>query len=648
MMGGLKVCDLQTGRSSMLSLMRKHAGTWLIKFILGAIVVVFVFWGVGSYTSQRSNRVATVNGEAVTLEDYRAGYNQLLDQMRQSFGNNLTEDLIQKLGLQQRALDQIVERMLMRQAAAEMGLQVTDEELAESISRVPAFQTAGAFDSRRYSNLLSLNRLTPEAFEMNQRNSLLVQKLQRLITEGVKVSDAEAEDWYRWEKASVAIDYAVFDPASYQQITAPEEEIQDYFDAHQENYKTQPRRKIQYLRFSAADYLDQVVVRDEEVADYYASHRSEFTSPKTVEARHILLKVEADATEEVDRSVRERIEEILKQARGGKDFAKLAQEYSEGPTAANGGYLGKFQRDSMVKPFADTAFSMKAGEISDPVRTQFGWHIIKVESIQEASTRSLDEARAEIKDKIASERAKIRALEAAEQAYDVAYDYEDLASVASETGAQLHTTGFIARGEQVEGVKDSAGFVENAFNLPLNVSSEMLDLADGYYILQPVEIREAAVPELDAVKSDVRADLIRQKQDQAAQKDARALLAELQNGKSLQEALSGFDVEFKRSDFFQRNQPIPEVADSTAVSRAAFSLSDQDPLPAEPLRTNSGYWVFRFAEKRLPDMEAFETEKENIRSRLLQQKRFKLFDAWLKQRREQSEVAIEEGFLSKV
>jgi peptidyl-prolyl cis-trans isomerase D len=628
--------------------MRKHAGTWLIKFILGAIVVVFVFWGVGSYTSQRSNRVATVNGDVVTLEDYRASYTQLLDQMRQSFGSNLTDDLIQKLGLQQRALDQIVERRLMQQAATELGLQVSDEELAESISRIPAFQTAGAFDSRRYSNLLSLNRLTPEAFELNQRNSLLVQKLQRLITDGVKVTDAEAEDWYHWEKASVAIEYVVFDPASYQQVAASEEEIREYFNAHQENYKTKPRRKIQYLRFSAAAYLDQVVVRDDEIADYYASHLSEFTSPKTVEARHILLKADADAPEEVDNAVRERIEDILKQARNGKDFAELAQEFSEGPTARNGGYLGKFQRGSMVKPFTDKAFSMKAGEISDPVRTQFGWHLIRVESIEEASTRSLDEARTEIKDKIASERARIRALEAAEKAYDVAYDYEDLASVASEIGARLYTTGFIARGDQVEGVEDSARFVENAFSLPLNESSDMLDLADGYYIVQPIEISEAAVPQLEAVKADVRADLIRQKQDQAAQKDARSLLTELQNGKTFEEVLSAFNVELKRSDFFQRNQPIPEVSDSAAVSRSAFSLSAQNPLPPEPLRTSSGYWVFRFTEKRMPGKEDFEKEKESIRSRLLQQKRFKLFDAWLKQRREQSEVSIEEGFLSKV
>ena len=132
----------------MLSLMRKHAGTWMIKIILGAIVVVFVFWGVGSYTSRRSGRVASVNGNIITLDDYRISYSNLVEQVRQSFGNNLNEELIEMLQIRKRALDQLIDRSLMQQAAEKFKLTVSDAALAESIRNIGAFQTAGAFDNR--------------------------------------------------------------------------------------------------------------------------------------------------------------------------------------------------------------------------------------------------------------------------------------------------------------------------------------------------------------------------------------------------------------------------------------------------------------------------------------------------------------------
>jgi len=195
----------------MLDLMRKHAGTWLIKVLLAAIVVVFVFWGVGSWTSHQQGIVATVNGQSISQEDYRASYNRLVDQARQNFGNSLNDDMLKSLQLPQMALDQLIDRALMRQAAERMRLEVTDEELSLSVRAVPAFQSNGSFDRRRYQQVLSLNRMTPEAFEAGQRESMLIEKLSRVITDGVKVSDSEAEEWYRWSNAEAKVDYVCLD-----------------------------------------------------------------------------------------------------------------------------------------------------------------------------------------------------------------------------------------------------------------------------------------------------------------------------------------------------------------------------------------------------------------------------------------------------
>ncbi len=276
----------------MLSLMRKHAGSWLIKVVLGAIVVVFVLWGVGSWTSQRSGRVATVNGETITVEEYRTTYKRLIEQVRQSFGNNANEELIRSLQLEQKALDQLVDNLLMRQAASELGLQVSDEDLSQSIRSISAFQVAGAFDPRRYQIILSNNNLTPESFETSQRDALLVQKLNTFITGSVKVPDQEALEWYTWNNTTVNLDFFLLIADRYPDMEIAAEEIQSYFDAHKDSYKTDPALKVRYLKFAPTSFESQVSISDDEIAEYYDEHPDEFQNPKTVEARHVLIKVD--------------------------------------------------------------------------------------------------------------------------------------------------------------------------------------------------------------------------------------------------------------------------------------------------------------------------------------------------------------------
>ena len=172
----------------MLSLMRKHAGSWMIKILLGGIAITFVTWGGYQVTSQRSGRMATVNGETITAEEYRLTYKRLIEQVQQRFGNNLNEEMIKNLQLPKQAVDQLIDQMLMRQAASDLEIRVSDEDLSRSIRSIGAFQTAGIFDPRRYQTILERNNLSPESFELSQRDSLLTEKLNILITGSVKVS----------------------------------------------------------------------------------------------------------------------------------------------------------------------------------------------------------------------------------------------------------------------------------------------------------------------------------------------------------------------------------------------------------------------------------------------------------------------------
>ena len=625
--------------------MRKHATSWLIKIILGAIVVVFVLWGVGSWTSQRSGRVATVNGEMITADDYRMAYQRLIEQVRQSFGNNLNDELIKTLQLDKQALNQLIDNILMRQAASDLNLRVSDQELSQSIRSISAFQNAGVFDPRRYQGVLNNNDLTPEAFEMNQRDALLLDKLNNLIAGSVKVSDQEALAWYMWNEAMVDLDFLLLEADRYSDITVTADDIQKHFESRKEAYKTEPAIKVRYVKFEPKNWVSQVEVANDEIQAYYDDHPNEFQNPKTVEARHILIKVDQDAGTEAVAEAKKRIEDVLKKVRAGEDFAELAKQYSEDPSKDEGGYLGTFKREAMVKPFADKAFSMASGEISDPVQTQFGWHLIKVEKVNEATSTALTDAKDNIRKKLADEVAKQLAYEAAESVFDAAFEGLSLEEIAADQQLTVNTTDFFTRQEPPKGVSDKAGFARVAFDLPEDQVSDIQDLGDGYYLLEIVAKQPARIPELAEVEEKVKADLINEKKDEKAKIDAEALLSALKDGGTIEAAAKKFDITPNSTGFFKRNGTIPNIGFERELARAAFELSDESRLPQEVLRGGKGYYVIKFKQRKTPSMEEFEKEKADVKERLLQQKRSETRRAWLEQKKSSSEIIVESGFL---
>ncbi len=629
----------------MLSLMRKHATSWLIKIILGAIVIVFVLWGVGSWTSQRSGRVATVNGEVITADDYRIAYKRLIEQMRQRFGGNLNDELIKTLQLDKQALNQLIDRILMRQAASELDLRVSDQELSQSIRSISAFQTAGVFDPRRYQGVLDRNDWTPDTFEISQRDALLMGKLNNLIGGSVKVSDQEAMEWYMWNDAMVNLDFFLLETDRYTDITVTTEEIQKYFESRKESYKTEPALKVRYIKFEPKTWTSQVDISDDEIQEYYDDHLDEFQKPKTVEARHILIEVDQDADADKVAEAKKRAEDILQKARAGQDFAELAKQYSEGPSKDKGGYLGTFKREAMVKPFTDKAFSMKAGEISDPVRTRFGWHLIKVEKVNEATTTPLIDARDDIRKKLVDERAKQLAYEAAESVFDAAFEGSPLEEIAADQNLAVNTTDFFTRQGPSKGVPNKAEFAKVAFELPEEQVSEIQDLGDGYYLLEIVEKQPARIPELVEVEEKVKADLIKEKKNEKAKKDAQALLAALKDGVDIETAGKKFNLVPKSTGFFKRNGSIPNIGFERDLSLTAFELSDKNNLPQKVFQGGKGFYVIKFKQRKTPSTEEFEKEKANIEKRLLQQKRSETIRAWLEQEKNSSEIVVEEGFV---
>ena len=630
----------------MLNLMRKHAGNWMIKFILGAVILAFIPFGYGIYQDRRDAEVATVNGEPIRFEAFNRQYNNLLDQVRNNFGGSVNEETIKGLRLKEQALNQLIDQKLILAEAAKLNFSVSNEELVDSIGRIEAFQTAGVFDPKRYDYVLSRIRLTQESFEDEQKSALLIYKLRNFVISSVKVSDAEALEWYKWNNAETDIRFVKFSPINYQGIDPTEDEVRSYFDAHKDNYKSEVELKARYLRVSPEPFEKQVDISDGDVQTYYDSNPDEYQTPKTVEARHILIKVDPEADEQTVASTRQKAEEILKQARSGKDFAELAKQHSEGPTAPNGGHLGSFRKEAMVKPFADQAFSMKAGDLSDPVRTRFGWHIIKVEKVNEETTVTVDAAREDIRRKLTDERAKTLAYEMAELIYDNSFEGEDLVRNAAENKFSIHETEYFTRKGPEKDIKDRVKFATAAFNLAVGDISMIQDLSDGYYIMQVTDKNEARHPDFADVATKVRADLIKDMQHKKAREEAQAFLSTLKNGHSMadESAKQGFTVD--STGFFKRNAPLPKIGYDQNIVSAAFMLSEQNRWPHEVFEINGDAYVIEFGGRKEPAESAFVTEKAKAKQGLLQQKQIRVVGDWMADVRKASEITIENSFLN--
>ena len=329
----------------MLGYLRENTGNWIIKIFLGIIVIVFVFLGVGSFGSKRNNSIATINDKPITMDEYKQAYKSIVDQMRARFGKNLNDDILKALNVKQQAIDSLIEQKLILAQADSLKINVSDEELQQSLLSIKAFQRDGQFNLAQYKKVLSLNSLNSEMFEQNQINSLRLAKVRDMVLSTVTVSEKEARNWYLFENSKIAVDYLLFAPKDYSDIHPDEEQIQKFYDEHKENYKSQPQVKAIYLKFSPGDYKDAVKISDVNIKDYYQEHLTEFETPQKIEARHILIKVAEDADSETVAKAEKKAQEIYELAvKEKKDFQKLAKKYSEGPSKESGGYLGIFEK----------------------------------------------------------------------------------------------------------------------------------------------------------------------------------------------------------------------------------------------------------------------------------------------------------------
>ncbi|MGD9824223.1 SurA N-terminal domain-containing protein [Desulfobacter sp.] len=628
----------------MLRYLRENTGNWIIKFFLGIIIIVFVFLGVGSMNAGKHNQVATVNDQAITLAEYRDAYQRMIQRLQQQFGTSLDDDLIKSLNVKQHAVNSLIDQKILEIEAQKLKIVVSDEELKQDLLSVKAFQKDGAFDMDLYKRVLGQNAMTPETFEAMQRKTIRNTKLQRMVINGITVGNREAQAWYSFNNIKASINYILIDPGTFSGVTASEAQIRAQYDDHHDLYMSEPKRKVEFLVFAPEDFEDQVKIDKTVIRDFYDQNLARFTTPEQVEASHILIRVDENADEQTVAKAKEAALSVYEKAVNKEDFSKLAKTYSQGPSAASGGYLGRFDKTSMVKPFADAAFAMKAGDISQPVRTPYGWHIIKVTDRIPENVTPFETARAYIQKELASSQAQDLAYNKAEDAYDAVLNgdsFEQIALVAAK--APVTTPAFTALGTELKdmGLSDPGQFATAAFSLVDNEISEVKEIKNNYYLMHVLEKIDPAVLAYEDVKDKIADTLTADLQKQAAKKAAESMLEKSGNdAASLEKLANDNHLKVETSKMFTRNQAVPGITGSAAIAEAAFTLDEKHPVFKQVVEAFGKFYMISLKEKQAPDAAAVADNLDNVKQNIEARKQQAYYFQWLTARKEKADIRI--------
>ena len=625
----------------MLDILRQGAQSWGIKILFGIIIAVFVLaFGMNRVQNDTSTVVATVNDSPILFKHYQERLQRNLELIRQQ-NPDLTSEMLAQMGFKRQILEQMVVEELMLQQATSLGLYVSKEELAKQIHLIPAFQKDGqAFDAATYQSVLRANNLTPGQFESEYMRGMLMDKLRGYVGLTGRLGEAQARGFYDYGRSTAVISYLKYAWEDYRdQVNATDEMVAEQYAARKDAFAVPARAKVDYLLLTPETLADTAAVTDQEAEAFYAQHKEEFRIEEQVRARHLLVRVDDNATEADVTKAMETIKKAQADLKAGKSFEETAAAYTEDPSGTQtGGELGWFGRNRMVKPFEDAAFALEKGAVSEPVRTQFGFHLIKVEDRKEAGHESFQDVADEIRRTIAQDRAAETLQDRMDQALEMVLGGESLDAVAKAVGLglQIRTTGFFTR---EQGPQELAGLSpENTaalYDLAVNATTQSpLPFEDGYVMATKREQLEPSVRPLDEVREGLVAAIVREEAMKLAKADADADLAKLLKGEAPATTAKAMETEP-----FSRQGAIPGLGSNQQLSAKAFETAPDAWLP-ESFAFPTGYVLARTVKVTPPSEEEWTKEKDLWISTLNQRTEDQAVQAFIADLRAKADVRI--------
>ena len=627
-----------------LGFMRRHR-RWLYGFlwlVIAAFIILYIpaFQDAGAQGAGAT--LVDVGSLPITVGEYQKAYLRQREMYQSLYQGRLDSEALKRMGLEEQTLQTLIDERVLQLEARRLGISVDDETLRQRLATSPEFQIDGRFmGAEELRRRLEMQGITVNEFEQELRRRLLRERVASLVTDGVMVSPREAEEEFRRRHEQIKAEYVMV-PAEVSSVAVTDDEVRARFEAAKDRYAFPERRVLSYLLLDLPKLQPRVSVTEAEERAYYDSHQDEFKQPEQVCASHVLIKVKAtpEATEgHPDEEARKLAQSALDQAKAGADFAALAKKMSEDQgSAPQGGDLGCFERGRMVPEFENAAFSMQPGQVSDLVKSQFGFHIIKVVDKKAASTRSLDEVRAQIQATLTTQRVDQQIADRTRDLDTRVTKPSDLDTVGKETGLVVSETGFFARDEPVPGIGPTPEVANQAFQMKDGEVSRALQSPRGPMYITVTGKRDPYVPNLDEVKDRVREDVIKVRAAELSKQKAGEIAAALRASKDFAATAKAQGLEAKDTQLITRGSPLPDVGVSQEIDTAAFTLPTGG--VSDPVVTPTATAIVRVAERQEVTPDAFRTAKESFRTQLLNERRAQFFDSYMTKAKQAMKIQV--------
>jgi len=616
------------------------------KYVLGGLlmlITVAMCWylvpsaGNSSYSfgGAKQGVVAQVDGGEITADDVRQTARQMLQQQMPQGGANMNALLP---FFTQRAAEQLITRQALLSEAGHMGLRVTPDEIKDELQHgryAATFFPGGSFiGEQEYQDMLTRANLTPAKFEENVGDDLLLTKLQALISGTASVSDAELHQEFVKQNTKVKFDYAVLKQDDIKKGLHPTDtELKAFYESHKASYANSipEKRKVKYAVVDTSKAEADVHVTQDELRAYYDQHRDQYRVPEQAKVSHILIKTplpgpDGKVDEKGAAEAQRRAEDLLKQLKGGAKLEDLAKKYSEDPgSAKQGGSLGWIGRGQTVPEFEKAAFSLPKGQISDLVKSSYGFHIIRVDDKQDAHSKSLDEVKDQIEPILKHQKAQQVAQKKAENLLGQARA-QTLDAAAAAQSIPVIASDFFSRKDMLPGLGPAPQFMDAVFSAQENAPPDVAQASQGIVVFQLLGVKPASTPAFEEIRSKVEEEFKNERSRQLLSQKAQELSDRAKAEHDLKRAAKELGAAYKTSDLVLPDGQVPDVGSMSGQASVAFTMK-----PGEisgPINSGSDAAVLQLLENQPPLDADFAAKRDQIRDTLMQtkqQERFGLF-----------------------
>ena len=602
----------------MLQRIHDQAQSWIAWVIVGLLIIPFALWGINSYFEGGGGGVvAEVNGSEISLRDYQRSLQQQRQRMRSMLGANYSPELLENPQMRRAVLDAMVENDLISQTVHDDGFRINDAILFAQLQQISAFQLDGAFSPAVYEQVLASQGMSKPFFENSLRSDIMQAQLLTGFRQASFVTDYELREAVRLQQQQRTARLLTI-PASLDRLqdkSVSDEEMATQYELNGKRYEIPEQVSLEYLELSVAQLAEGVAVDDAEVEKLYQERKESLVADEERHASHILIELPEGADDAAVTQAEQRLKEVEEKLAAGESFETLAKAYSDDPGSATaGGDLGFFPRGIMVPEFDEAVFNMVAGETSAPIRTQFGYHLIRLQEIQAAEMRSLEDARAKLSDELKRRKAEELFYEHSETISNIAYEEPDsLEGAAAAAELKVQQSELFDRQGASSGITSKPAVVQAAFSeLVLNEgkNSDPIELADDHMVIvRLLDHKPSSRKPLESVKAEVVDVVLQQRAAEEARKQGQSLLEQLQqNGMTPQRVAEQSQLSWEDSKTIKRDDfALPQEA---VVRLFQMKPSAEGGLQYAGIALRSGgYVLIELSKVEDGDLETLETEK---------------------------------------